>query len=278
MSYYCKKLVFYLFIFLSLTNVKKSYIKNKLIEPHYNFGNHQNPEIDKLYKHLKGRNIYFVTQEPEKTLYTIIIYPENTLEIGLKMYTDSNIIIEALNKGKKLYFGFDLLMNNMDITLSEYNTDIVICIFDLHDANCYDYAYDIHNKKYINNTNAKITNNNLIPIDFSSVELNLLKENVLEYKNYYCVTFTKTYPELFDNVTMLNFFLFAASQMERKTVGFYGIANSEEELNEISLNKILYYKEIEFVDGAGLEKEFSNYLKNKSNIIFILLFTLILVL
>ncbi len=236
-------------------------INSKLISPRYNYGNHQNPDIDKLFKHLKGRNIYFITEKPDKTLYTIIIYPENSLEIGLKMYTDSEKIIKALEDGQKLFFGFDLLMNNMDITLSNYNTDIVICFFDLKDSNCYDYAYDIKNKTYINNTNARITNNNLIPIGFSSVELNLLSKNVMEYKNYYCVTFTKTYPEFFDNVTMLNFFLFSATQMERETSGFYGVANSEEDLNEISLDRMLYYNKIDFFDGAGLKAESGNYLR-----------------
>ena len=253
------------------------YSNSKLILPKYNYGNHQNPEIDKLYRHLKGRSFYFMKEHPEKTMYNIIIYPENYLKIELKMYTDSELLIKSLNNGKKLFFGFDLVINNTDISLSDYNTDIVICYFDLNDTNCNDYIYDLNDNLYKINNLGNISNNNLIPLNFGSVELNLLHENVMEYKNYYCVELIKNSPKYFDNITLLNYFFYSAMQMQRTLIGFYGIIDSVEELNKISIDKMLYFQEVDFIDGVGLLNNSFSFYKYSfycSISLFILIFIL----
>ena len=120
-------------------------------------------------------------------MYNIIIYPENDLKIELKIYMDSELLIKSLNCLKKLFFEFDLEINNIDISLSNYNTNILICNFDLNDTDCNDYVSDLKENLYKINNNGEITYNNLILINFESVELNILEEIVIEYKNYYCV-------------------------------------------------------------------------------------------
>lgn len=258
---FTKRKIFYILLLLILIFNNNLFSFSKLVKPKYNFGNHQNPEIDKLYPHLQGRNIYFISEEPERTLFIIIIYPENNLRIGLKMYTNSENLINALNSGKKLFFGVDLLINNTDISLIDYSTDIVICYFDLSDSNCNDYIFDLNDGNYKININGSISNNNLIPINFESVELNLLKENVMEYKNYYCVDFIKNYTKNFDNYYMLNYFFYSATQMGRSIIGFYGIVDSVEELNIIPKDKIFFYKEVPFMDGIGLPNDSFDFYK-----------------
>ena len=56
--------IFILYILLS-TYAKK-------ITTEYNFGEYQDPDIDKSYSHLLGRNIYFVTEVPEKSFYITV--------------------------------------------------------------------------------------------------------------------------------------------------------------------------------------------------------------
>ena len=267
-------LINFIFIFILIFSLFNTFCSSKL-NPRYNFGNHQNPEIDKLYKHLKGKNLYFITDGEGKTMYTIIIYPEDNLKIGLKMYTDSQEIISSLDKGKKIYFGIDFYINNTDISLSEYNTDIVICYFDLNDASCNDYIYDLNDGLYKINKNGEISNNNLIPIGFELTELNLLKENVMEYQNYYCVDFIKNFTENFDHMTMLNYFLYSASVMNRNVIAFYGVAESENELNVLNADQMLFYKQVKFIDGIGLSNHSFSIYNNKifkSFLILIILF------
>ena len=73
--------IFILYILLS-TYAKK-------ITTEYNFGEYQDPDIDKSYNHLLGRNIYFVTEVPEKSFYITVLYPPLTSEVESKLYTDS---------------------------------------------------------------------------------------------------------------------------------------------------------------------------------------------
>ena len=269
-NYFNLNNIFFILIF-SLIN---TFCSNK-INPRYNFGDHQNPEIDKLYKHLKGKNLYFIKDGQDKTMYTIIIYPEDNLKIGLKMYTNSEEIISSLNKGKIIYFGIDFYINNTDISLSDYNTDIVICYFDLNDANCNDYIYDLNDGLYKINKNGEISNNNLIPIGFELTELNLLKENVMEYSNYYCVDFIKNFTENFDYMAMINYFLYSATVMNRNVIAFYGIAESENELNVIKADQMLFYQQVKFIDGIGLNNHSFSIYNNKiikSFLILIILF------
>ena len=126
---------------LSINNlILLSIIKNIItgtIRSEYNFGNQQNPEIDKSYNHVLGRNVYFVTEKPEKSMYITAIYPSLTLEVKLKIYTDNSQIINAFNNGEKIYFGFDLLVENFDrgdTNYENFKTDIMICIFSKTDV------------------------------------------------------------------------------------------------------------------------------------------------
>ena len=93
-------------------------------------------------------------------MYITAIYPSLTLQVKLKIYTDNSRIINAFNAGKKIFFGFDLLIENMDITENDYNnysTDIMICMFDKNDVDCHDYVFNNNDKKYeINDNGSKL--------------------------------------------------------------------------------------------------------------------------
>jgi hypothetical protein len=171
---------FYLFLYiLPFYHLEK--IKSK-----YNFGKKQNYKIDLLYKHLLGCNLYFITNESEsiKTIFSIIVYPSTSLIINFKMYTNDNNIINSLNSGKYIFFGLDLNISNTDITLTQYNTDTIICFFNNDDAVCHDYVFDTKNEKFKLNDNEILTNNNLIPIGFNNIKLNILTDNVIDFTNY----------------------------------------------------------------------------------------------
>ena len=242
----------------------------------YNFGNYQDPEIDKSYNHLLGRNVYFVseaTENLEKSFYITVVYPSLTLEVELKLYTDSTEIIEAFNQGKKLYFGFDLMIDNIDIKVENYDnykTDIIICFFDKVDVECHDYIYDKENEVYLLNDQGIRLNNNLIPLGFSNENLNFILNNVIEYKNYFSVKFEQPYPPLFDNITMFSWMNYVGSDTGEGVIGFYGIMDDDMDLNTISIHKPIYYEQHDFYDGAGLPN-YEIYLNSDINI-YILFF------
>ena len=265
----------YILLFILL----KLIISSGTIRTEYNFGNKQNPEIDKSFNHVLGKNVYFVTEQPEKTMYITAIYPSLTLEVKLKMYTDSQQLINAFNSGEKIYFGFDLLIENADIketlTFNNYHTDVMICIFSKTDVECHDYVYEISSNKYKINDNGIIYRNNLIPLGFSNINLNYILENVIEYKSYFSVKFEKEYPPLFDNITMFNWINFVASDIGQGVIGFYGIVPNGDDLSELEYSTPLYIKQLEFDDGNGLD-DFSIYLNNKNP--FICLFILFYIL
>ena len=265
----------YILLFILL----KLIISSGTIRTEYNFGNKQNPEIDKSFNHVLGKNVYFVTEQPEKTMYITAIYPSLTLEVKLKMYTDSQQLINAFNSGEKIYFGFDLLIENADIketlTFNNYHTDVMICIFSKTDVECHDYVYEISSNKYKINDNGIIYRNNLIPLGFSNINLNYILENVIEYKSYFSVKFEKEYPPLFDNITMFNWINFVASDIGQGVIGFYGIVPNGDDLSELEYSAPLYIKQLEFDDGNGLD-DFSIYLNNKNP--FICLFILFYIL
>ena len=49
---------------------------SKLVEPFYNYGNQQNYEIDLLYNHILGQNLYFINKnDDEKTQLSATRYP-----------------------------------------------------------------------------------------------------------------------------------------------------------------------------------------------------------
>ena len=243
----------------------------------YNFGNYQDPEIDKSYNHLLGRNIYFLdedTNSGEKSFYITVIYPSLTLEVELKLYTDSAQIIEAFNEGKKIYFGMDLMVENIDIKVENYDnfrTDTIICFFDKTDVECHDYIYDKTSEEYIINDAAIKLNNNLIPIGFSTANLNFILKNVIEYKAYFSIKLEKSYPPLFDNVTMFTWLNYVGSDTGEGIIGFYGIMEDGMDLNTIASNKPIYYERHDFYDGSGLPN-FGEYLNLSFNFCFIFLF------
>lgn len=237
----------------------------------YNFGNFQDPEIDKSYNHLLGRNVYFVNDATEKSFYITVVYPSLTLEVELKLYTDSKDIIEAFNEGKKLYFGFDLMIDNIDIKVENYNnykTDIIICFFDKTDVECHDYIYDKEKEEYLLNDEGIRLNNNLIPIGFSNENLNFILKNVVDYETYFSIKFEKPYPPLFDNVTMFSWMNYVGSDTGEGIIGFYGIMEDGMDLNKISIDKPMYYERHDFYDGAGLPN-YDIYLNLDFKIFFI---------
>ena len=274
---------------LSINNlILLSIIKNIItgtIRSEYNFGNQQNPEIDKSYNHVLGRNVYFVTEKPEKSMFITAIYPSLTLEVKLKIYTDNSQIINAFNNGEKIYFGFDLLVENFDrgdTNYENFKTDIMICILSKTDVGCHDYIYYKQQNEYKINDGGSHLLNNLIPLGFSNVDLNFIQENVIGYKSYFSVKFEKEYPPLFDNITMFNWINYVASDTGDGVIGFYGIVgNSIDIIKNITggpTNNIpLYYERHDFVDGCGLEEDISDFLKNKLFNIFLIIFMTIII-
>ena len=252
----------------------KSILSKGRIRTSYNFGNKQTPEIDKSYNHVLGRNVYFVTEEPEKSMYITAIYPSLTLEVKLKIYTDSTALIDAFNNGKKIYFGFDLLIDNTDISVENYNnyhTDIMVCVFDKTDVDCHDYVDNFEKEEYELNDGGVILNNNLIPLGFSNIDLNFIQENVVDYKNYFSVKFEKEYPPLFDNITMFNWINYVASDTGDGVIGFYGVVEDGMDLKTIPHDKPLYLQKQDFIDGNGLPDDNSLFIK-KSNVFFFIFF------
>lgn len=266
----------FLNLFIIISIISKNPKEESIIESDCNYGDRQNPEIDKSYNHLLGRNIYFITEGNEKTMYATVIYPSITLEITLKMYTSSKTLINAFDEGKKLYFGFDLIIENTDITLRNYNTDIILCIFDKNNPTCYDYVNDTANGLYIRNQDGIISNNNLIPLGFQNIKLNVIKEKVMGgYEYFFGIKFEKSYPPLFDNITMFNWINYVASDTGEGIIGFYGVVDDESELIQFSKDKPIYFEIHNFEDGAGLPSEYSNYNRENLFILSLLSFALL---
>jgi len=260
--------------YIIILSIIKIIISKGKIRTVYNFGNKQNPEIDKSFNHVLGKNVYFIREEPEKTMYITAIYPSLTLEVKLKMYTDSTELINAFNEGKRIYFGFDLLIENADIEVenyNNYNTDVMLCIFSKTDVDCHDYVYNIPKEEYELNDEGVILQNNLIPLGFSNIDLNYILENVMEYKTYFSIKFEKEYPPLFDNITMFNWINFVASDIGQGIIGFYGIVEDGMDMSVLHRDKPLYYEQQEFIDGNGLVDDLSKYL-NKNIYLLIYLF------
>jgi hypothetical protein len=273
------KIYFNLLIF----TLVKTVFSRGTIKTEYNFGNRQNPEIDKSYNHVLGRNVYFVTETPERTMYITAIYPYLTLEVKLKIYTDSSTLINAFNNGEQIYFGFDLLIENMDrenpnpSNYDKYRTDIMICVFSKTDVDCHDYIYDITAEEYIINDNAVILNNNLIPLGYKNINLNFIQKNVMDYKNYFSVFFEKEYPPLFDNITMFNWINYVASDAGEGVIGFYGVVTSGMNMARIRKADISYLEQQDFIDGTGLPDSYCIFL-NKMNLFINLFLILFLIL
>ena len=236
-----------LFIFLR-------YTFSKLIEPKYNFGNQQNFEIDLLYNHLLGQNLYFINSDGgTKTQFSVTLYPSQSLEVTFKFYTNNTEIKEALEDGKVIFFGIDLNISNTDITLDEYMTDIMGCELTKKDAKCYDYVYNTQTNQYMRNEEGAISKNNLIPLGFDEITLNMLTKNVIGYDHYYSVSFSKSYPEKFDNITMFNWINYVSNDMENYVSGFYSFCSQTSDWTSFKKEDLIYYNVVAYGDGAGLE-------------------------
>lgn len=227
------------------------YAFSKLIPPEYNDGNRQDSYLNKSFSEINIPNLFYSTKGYDKTNFSITLIPNITLEAYIKVYTNSESLIEAIENGYKLFFGFDFMIHN--IHSKEYNSDIIICIFDKKDVNCYDYLYDTKTDKYIRNNNGTITNNFIIPLGFQNLSLNILTKNVIGYKNYYCVNFNKKYIEQYQNYTLYNWVNNMQNDITHKVIGFYGIAEKDDDLKEFPRNFPIYY------GSEGLK----NSLKNK---------------
>ena len=229
MPYYYNFMKVYILIYLFI------YTYSKLIPPQYNNENVQDPNLDKSFSDINSQ--IFITKGYDKTKFNIVLIPNITLDVYIKIYTDSESLIEALEYGYKLLFGFDFKVNN--INSKEYNTDILICIFDKKDVNCYDYVYDTRKHKYIRNNNGTLSNNYIIPLGFQNLTLNILTKNVIGYKNYYCVNFNKKFINQNQNYTFYNWYK-NMSNDTHKVFGFYGLAENDDDLIEFTENFLIY--------------------------------------
>jgi hypothetical protein len=143
-TYFVKKCLIQLFFILHFT---------PLMNCNYNFVNKQNYEIDLVYDYITGTNIYFPTPD-NKTLVIYNINPYLSLQFTFKMYTNDTNLISAV-KYTSLYFGLDLMIQNNDISTKNYRGDVVVCKLNKLGLECKDYAYDLKNNLYVDNTNGR---------------------------------------------------------------------------------------------------------------------------
>lgn len=223
-------------------------IYSKRISPKYNFGGQQNPEIDKIYNHLYGQNLYFYTMD---SFLTVNLFPSLSLEITFKFYTSNLKLIDALNANKYLYFGFNFNLSNNDNTKEKYTTDAFCCAMSQDDVTCYDYVFDTSNSTYVRNKNEELSNNSKIPYGFDNIELNYLNDNVMEYKQYYAITFQKKFNDDFDVSQLFGFINEEAARTGHYVSAFYGIAETEEQWQMILKDDTLYHNTLQFGDGNG---------------------------
>lgn len=228
-------------------------ISPTLIHPTYNFGNKQNHEIDLLYNHLLGQNVYSINSDANgQTQFSTTLYPDLNLQMQFKMYTNNTKITQALNNNKIIFMGIDLNVTNTDIYIpfNDYRTDIIGCKLTKGDALCYDYVYQISTSTY--RRNSDICKNNLLPMGFENLQVNILKQNVINYDHYYSIFFEKIYPTNFDNITLFNWINYVAADMDHYINCFYGVGESTADFDSFSQSDMLYYMNTIYEDGSGL--------------------------
>ena len=71
----------------------------------------QDPNLDESFSETNGRS--FIIKGYDKTKFNIVLTPNITLKVYIKIYTDSESLIEGLENGYKLFFGFDFKTHNM---------------------------------------------------------------------------------------------------------------------------------------------------------------------
>lgn len=246
MSLYYKLFQIYI-LFLFIINASL-----KLIPQEYNNGDVQDPNLDKDYPNIEGINLYYLSKGYDKTMYNVVLNPNENLEVSFKIYTDSETLIEFLENGNKLYFGFDFMMKNKNE--NQYNTDIIICAFDKNDVKCYDYVYDNENDNYIRNDNGTISQNNILPLGFENLTLHIFTQNVVGYKHYYYIKFNKRFSTPHQNNILYNWIKFLPNDIIHKVTGFYGLIGNEDDLNEFSSYFPIYYEQLLFENGSGLKR------------------------
>ena len=244
-----------IFLFFFLTSI----ISPKLISPEYNNGNVQDPKLDKSYLEKKGQNLYYLSRDIDNTMFNIALNPNETLEVNFKVYTDSETLSEALDNGYKIYFGFDFNVENMNKSLKQYKTDIMICVVDKKDAKCYDYVYDTEKKNYLRNDDGRISPNQMIALGFENITLNLLNKNIIGYKNYYGIKFNKKFTKNYQNETLYIWVNYMPNDIVHEVTGFYGVIWEDDDLIEFPQQFPIYYDQILFENGSGLKRdEFRN--------------------
>jgi hypothetical protein len=254
--------VYSLFFILS---IKLNLINTQSI---YNFVNSQNYEIDLNYKYLPGTNMYFFPED-NSSLFITTVDPDLELKISMQLYTNDTKIIDFLRSEGNLYFGIDFRIPNTDITIPNYRSDIILCKFNLQKVLCNDYAYNLKEDVYEDNTNSRILKNNLIPIGFNSTNKVIFNENVLYFHSYYSISFEKIYPPKFDNVTMFKYFYTNAEMLNASLTAFYGMEKGS--LSPFSLNNAYFYSTQSLLDGEGLNNENFYIFYNIKFILFIFL-------
>jgi len=243
-------------------------ITSKLISPEYNNGKVQDPNMDKYYFDNTGLNLYYFSRDIDNTMFNIVLNPNETLEVNFKVYTDSETLSEALDNGYKIYFGFDFNIENPNKALKRYKTDIMICVMDKKDAKCYDYVYDTKNNNYLRNDNGKISPNQVIPLGFENVTLNILNENIIRYQNYYGIKLNKKFTKPYQNETLYIWVNYKQKDIKHEVIGFYGIFWEDDDLNEFPQQFPIFYDKIMFENGSGLKRDkFKNFLLHFLNFV-----------
>ena len=251
--------------------IKLVQIKPLLVSPEYNKGEFRDPQLDKYYFDNPGINLYYLSYDIENTMYNIVINLKETLEVNFKIYTDSEIIDEALDNGCKAYFGFDFNIENKNKSLQRYKTDIFICSFNKKDVNCYDYVYDKFNGDYIKNNNGKISPNHMITLGFENETLNILDKRVIRHKNYFGIKFNKIFNKPFEEETLSIWVKDKPKNISHEVFGFYGVTvYDDDDLNQFSQEFPIFYKKIMFENGSGLKGgKLQNFILNYITITFI---------
>jgi hypothetical protein len=248
----------YIILLLLISIIK---IASKLLTPEYNYGKVQDPKKDKYYLDNPGLNLYYFSRDIDNTMFITVLNPNETLEVNFKVYTDSETLSEALDNGYKIYFGFDLNIENQNKSLKQYKTDIMICVLDKKDVKCFDYVYDKENNNYLKNDNGKISPNYVIPLGFENVTLNILDQKILRYQNYYGIKFNKKFTKPCQNETLYIWVNDKPKDVNHEVIGFYGVIFEDDDLNEIPRQFIIYHEKIMFENGSGLKRDkFKNFM------------------
>jgi len=226
----------------------------------YNFVDKQNFEIDLNYDQIMGTDLYFYSNQ---TLFLVNILPESSLSISMKLYTNETELISAIENNKSLLFGFDFNITNLDPLFPNLRSDIFLCMLNKNKTECSDYAYDLKENKYIENSNGKLVKSkiflyeyalildNFLPLGFNSVKQKIFHENVIDYLAYYEVSLEKLYPDNFDRMGMFKWMDFTATYLKENVTGFYGFYDKQ--INEGLYKEDLFFSmTLVYKDGNGL--------------------------